>query len=74
MQRIMYEVQFDCLKRTLSEACAENLDHSTCPDDTSQCRDNSTQSLDTDATNLIEQLREQVIFLVSYFIEYRPVT
>ncbi|XP_057548891.1 kinesin-like protein KIN-7O isoform X2 [Amaranthus tricolor] len=60
IQRIMYEVQFDCLKRTLSEACAENLDHSTCPDDTSQCRDNSTQSLDTDATNLIEQLREQI--------------
>ncbi|XP_021866877.1 kinesin-like protein KIN-7O [Spinacia oleracea] len=59
-QRIMYDVQLDCLKR-MSKTYAENFN---CPahplDNTSLCGDNCMPSKDAEPTLLIEQLKEQV--------------
>ncbi|XP_021744564.1 kinesin-like protein KIN-7O [Chenopodium quinoa] len=59
-QRIMYEVQFDYLNR-MSKTYAENFDYPThSPHSNSLSGDNNMLSVDTDATLLIEQLKEQV--------------
>ncbi|XP_074276777.1 kinesin-like protein KIN-7O [Silene latifolia] len=58
-QRIMYEVQIDCLKRKLSETHENN--HDPC---TNGLNDISTlgdmHSVDTDANYVIEQLKKQI--------------
>ncbi|KMT15139.1 hypothetical protein BVRB_3g062560 isoform B [Beta vulgaris subsp. vulgaris] len=59
-QRIIYDVQLDCLKRTMSKTCAATFDYPAyVPDNNSLCNEKSMHSVDTEATLLIEQLKEQ---------------
>lgn len=60
-QRIVYDVQIDCLKRKLMEVNVKDFDYPTqCLKNAAVCVDKSMHSVDTKAILLIRQLEEQI--------------